>query len=306
MTPTTAPSLSIVLTTYEWPAALDRALRALSEQSDDDFEIVVAEDASGDATRTVVERWQQRLGPRLRHAWQHDEGYRRARVLNLGALTARAEYILFLDGDGLVRTQCLAAVRRAALPGWFLASKRLNLSEQFSRRVLEDGTPIWRWTALRWLLSAPSELVSGQRESARPGVLLPVRDRRRPWRPRQPEFSPPYDAYGFFFGVARSDLERVNGFDMRFERWGGEDVDLAVRLRRSGLRCGWPGARATVIHLWHPVKKGRETSNTPLLDETRYSDRVEAAVGLRELSAELVAQERANRDGSSSSSSDPV
>ena len=307
MTDTAAPSLSVVVTTYEWPAALDRVLHALSEQSEDDFEIVVADDGSGEATRTLVERWQQRVSPRLRHAWQHDEGYRRARVLNLGALTARGDYILFLDGDGLVRTGCLAIVRRAAaLPGWFLASKRLNLSEQLSRRVLVDGTPVWRWTALRWFLTAPSELVSGQRESRRPGVLLPVRDRRRPWRPQQPEFSPPYDGYGFFFGVARSDLERVNGFDMRFEAWGEEDVDLAVRLRRSGVRCGWPGAQATVLHLWHPERKGRESSNAPLLDETRRSDRIEAVVGLRELAAELAAQETAKRVTSSSSSCEPV
>jgi glycosyltransferase involved in cell wall biosynthesis len=299
-------TLSVVVATYEWPGALDHVLYSLSEQSDDDFEIVVADDGSGEATRAVVEHWQERLGDRLRHSWQPDEGYRRARALNLGALAARGDYILMLDGDGLVRTRCIEVVRRAALPGWFLASKRLNLGEEISRRVLEEGLPVWRWSALRWLVSSPSELVAAPRQSARPGLLLPIRDRRRPWRPRQGEFSPPYDGYGFFFGVARSDFERVNGFDTRFEGWGGEDVDLAVRLRRSGLRCGWPGARSTVLHLWHEAKKGREQSNTPLLDETRQSERVEAIEGLRELSAELAAHESANRVASSSSSSEPV
>jgi GT2 family glycosyltransferase len=226
--------------------------------------------------------------------------------LNLGALTARGRYLVFLDGDCLVRSGFVRALRRAALPGWFLASKRLNLSEDLSRRILEEDLGVWRWTVFRWLLSAPSELVTASRESARPGLLIPIRDRRRPWRPRQPDFSPPYDGYGFFFAVSRSDLERVNGFDMRLEGWGGEDVDMAVRLRRSGLRCGWPGAHATVLHLWHHERKGRERSNTPLLEETRQSDRIEAVVGLRELENELAAQESANRLSSSSSSSDPV
>jgi glycosyltransferase involved in cell wall biosynthesis len=291
----TEPQLTVVVATYEWPEALDCVLSSLFEQSDSDFEIVVADDGSGRATGVVVRGWQQRFGKRLRHVWQEEQGFRKARALNLAALAASGEYLLFLDGDGLVRSGCIAAARRALGPGWFLASKRLNLSERTSRRVLEEGVPAWRWTALRWVLSAPTELLTSPRESARPGLLVPVRDRRRPWRRRQPEFSPPYDGYGFFLGVAMSDFERVNGFDMRFEGWGGEDVDLAVRLRRAGLRCGWPGARATVLHLWHPERKGRERSNTPLLDETRRSDRIEAVVGLRELSAELDAQESANR-----------
>jgi hypothetical protein len=72
------------------------------------------------------------------------------------------------------------------------------------------------------------------------------------------------------------------------------------------LRCGWPGPRATVLHLWHDERKGRESSNTLLLDETKQSDRIEAIVGLRELSAELAGQETAKRVTSSSSSSEPV
>jgi glycosyltransferase involved in cell wall biosynthesis len=299
-------SLSVVVTTYEWPAALDRVLQSLADQTDPDFDVVVADDGSGPATEAVVDDWQQHFGKRLQRARQPDAGYRRARILDLAALAAAGEYILFLDGDGLVRTRCVEAVRRAALPGWFLASKRLNLGPGISGRVLDDGLPLWRWSALRWLVSAPSELVSAPRQSARPGLLLPLRDRRRPWRPRQPDFSPPYDGYGFFLGVARGDLERVNGFDARFEGWGGEDVDVAVRLRRSGLRCGWPGASATVLHLWHETKKGRERSNTPLLDETRASERIEAVVGLRELAGEYADQVTANRVASSSSSSDPV
>jgi GT2 family glycosyltransferase len=115
-------------------------------------------------------------------------------------------------------------------------------------------------------------------------VLLPLRDRRLPWQ-HERDFVPPYDAYGFFFGVSRKDFERANGFDMRFEGWGGEDVDLAARLRRDGLTCRWPGPAATVIHLWHPPRKG--DSNADLLAETRAGSHVRAKSGLRELEAEL-------------------
>jgi GT2 family glycosyltransferase len=145
---------------------------------------------------------------------------------------------------------------------------------------------------MRWMLRAPTELVSSEREAGRLGVLVPVRDRRRPWRPRQREFIPPYDAYGFFLGLSRRDLEGVNGFDMRYRAWGGEDRDLVWRLRRTGLRCGWPGPAATVLHLWHTPRKGSMPSNAALRLETQSSSRFVALEGLHELSVELGAPAR--------------
>jgi glycosyltransferase involved in cell wall biosynthesis len=292
--------VSVVVVTYEWPEALDLVLEALSEQRDEAFEVIVADDGSGPETAAVVERRRETYPVRLDYVRQEDEGWRQARNRNQGALLARGDFLVFLDGDCLVRRDFLAAIRRAALPGWFLASKRLHLSESLTRRVLGQHIPVWRWSAARWLLHTPRELFTSHREAASPGVLLPLRDRRRPWRPEQPEFTPPFDAYGFFFGVSRDDFEHANGFDMRFVNWGGEDEDLAARLRRRGLRCGWPGPTATLLHLWHPVKKGTMPSNTPLVRETKASTHVEAFEGLGEL-----AQESANRVGASSSSSEP-
>jgi glycosyltransferase involved in cell wall biosynthesis len=287
MSTSSSPSLSVIVVTYEWPEALDVVLRALFEQPDPAFEVIVADDGSGPETASVAHRWQETLGDRLHYVRQPDEGWRQARNRNLGALRARGDYLVFLDGDCLVRRGFVEAVRRAALPGWFLASKRLHLSPELSKRVLEEKLPVWQWSVARWLLHAPRELVMSHREAGSPGVLLPLRDRRRPWRQGQPEFSPPYEAYGFFFGVARSDFEQANGFDMRFVGWGGEDEDLAARLRRIGLKCGWPGPRATLLHLWHPAKKGTMRSNAPLVEETKASSQVEAFAGLRELAAEI-------------------
>jgi GT2 family glycosyltransferase len=278
--------ISVVVSTYEWPEALDVVLASLADQDEPRVEVVVADDGSGPGTEAVVGRWRQAFPSGLLHAWQPNDGYRRARVLNEGARIASGSRLLFLDGDCLARRGLLRAVRRAALPGWFLSSKRLSLGERLSRRVLEEHVPVWRWSALRWFLRAPRELISAPREAARPGLLLPIRDRRRPWRPRQAEFFPPYEAYGFFFAVARADFERVNGFDMRYEGWGGEDKDLAARLRRSGLRCGWAGPATTMLHLWHPTRKGMSSENAELLRSAQDGRHTEAVQGARELASE--------------------
>jgi glycosyltransferase involved in cell wall biosynthesis len=270
--------LSVVVLTYEWPEALDVVLRALSEQTDAEFEIVVADDGSGPRTAATVESWRAAcFGDRLRHAWQPDSGFRRARVSNLGALAASGDHLVFIDGDSLPRLDFVRTIGGALLPGWFLAGKRISLDAALSRSVLDDRLPVWRWSALTWLLRAPQAV-------RRPGLLVPLRDRRRPWRPDQSEFVPPYNGYGFLFAISREDFENANGFDMRFTGWGQEDEDIAARLRHMGLRCGWAGPRSTLIHLWHQPRTDRARPNQVILDDTRATRRERAADGLEELS----------------------
>ena len=97
-----------------------------------------------------------------------------------------------------------------------------------------------------------------------------------------PEFVPHRDAY-CCIGVSASDFAAVNGYEMRYEGWGEEDVDLALRLRNLGLRAGHAGPQATVFHLWHASRADPRHPNHALLHETRSSGRVEALAGLREL-----------------------
>jgi glycosyltransferase involved in cell wall biosynthesis len=270
--------ISVILATYERADALDIVLSAFAEQRDDQFEIVIADDGSGNEIRRVVEKWRPHL--EIEHVWQPKEGFRKARALDLAALAARGDYFAFLDADCVPRRGLVHALRRATLPGWFLTTKRVMLREKFSLRVVERRIPIWRWSAAEWLLRAP-------RQVGRPGYLVPARDRRRPWRAEQPEFVPPVAAYTLL-GVHRKDFERVNGYDARCRRsTDGEDQDLAIRLRRIGLRCGWPGPAATVLHLWHSERADRADRRDRLFLETEASSRVEAVVGLRELAAHV-------------------
>jgi glycosyltransferase involved in cell wall biosynthesis len=266
--------ISVVLATYEHADSLELVLNAFAEQKGEGFEVVIADDGSGKEVANVVDRWRGRL--EINHVWQPNDGFRKARALDLAALAARGDYLAFLDADCVPLRGFLDAVRRAALPGWFLTTKRVMLKPEFSRRIVAQRTPIWRWSAAHWLLRAP-------RQVGRPGLLVAARDRRRPWRPEQPEFVPPVAAYTLI-AVAREDFARVNGYDARCTRsTDGEDQDLAIRLRRSGLRCGWPGPAATVLHLWHPERLDRADRRDRLFRETQASSRVEAVVGLREL-----------------------
>jgi glycosyltransferase involved in cell wall biosynthesis len=266
--------LAIVVSTYEWPEALDAALRAFAEQSDTRFTLVVADDGSGPDTKTLVERWRSSFGERLVHVWQPDEGFRLARVLNLGSLAVDADYLAFMHGESIPRRQFVRAIRSCMAPGWFVAGRRVDLSEELTARVLAHQLTVHRWGMTEWLRS---------RSQVGSLAALTRRDRRRVGARGVPEFIPHNRSYGYLLGVDRRDFERVNGYDTRFEGWGEEDVDIAVRLRRIGLRCGHAGPDGTLIHLSHESDVPVERPNWYLLQATEQSNRIEAIEGLREL-----------------------
>lgn len=269
--------LSVVVSTFEWPQALDAVLRALFVQSDPDFDVVVADDGSGRETAALIERWQEGFGDRLTHSWHEDEGFRAARARNLGARASAARQLVFLDGDCVPRRDFVRAARAGALPGWYGVGRRLLLSPELTQQVLDQELPVHHWSTARWL----------PKRRNRTGIaVLTPRDRRKVGRRGVPEFVPDNNAYSPLV-VTAADFESVNGYDMRYEGWGEEDVDLAVRLGRLGLRCGHLGSSGTVLHLWHRSRVAAERPNWWLLQETKRGDALEAVEGLRELEREL-------------------
>jgi len=272
--PAGSPRLAIIVSTYEWPAALNAVLRAFAEQSDSTFTLVVADDGSGPETTAVVDVWRSRFGERLIHVWQPDEGFRLARVLNLGSLAVEADYLAFMHGESIPRHHFVRAIRSCIQPGWFIAGRRVDASAVLTERILAKQLPVHRWGLLAWLR---------WRRHVGSLLVLTRRDRRRVGARGFPEFVPHDRTYGYLLGVDRRDFDRVNGYDMRFEGWGEEDVDIAVRLRRLGLRCGHAGPDGTLIHLSHESDVPVERENWYLLQATERSDRTEAIAGVREL-----------------------
>jgi hypothetical protein len=75
------------------------------------------------------------------------------------------------------------------------------------------------------------------------------------------------------FALARSEFERINGFDENFLGWGCEDDDFGRRLRSGGIYTVSVLNRTCVYHLWHPPAPTRprawkEGGNVPYLQRS--------------------------------------
>ena len=100
--------ISIIVSTYNREDALDVVLRALSRQSDRNFEVIVADDGSGPATARIVREWASRTKLPIKHVWHDDRGFRLSDIRNRGIRASAGAYVLFLDGDCIARTNFVA------------------------------------------------------------------------------------------------------------------------------------------------------------------------------------------------------
>ena len=137
-------SIGLIISTYEWPEALDLVLSSVAGQSHRPAEVIVADDGSGAATASVVKKWGERAPFPIVHAWQEDRGFRLARARNLAIRKSTADYLIILDGDEVLHRHFVRDHQRALRPGQVLRGSRAVLSAERSAKALASGrVPRW-------------------------------------------------------------------------------------------------------------------------------------------------------------------
>ncbi|MFQ5529342.1 MAG: glycosyltransferase family 2 protein [Gemmatimonadota bacterium] len=263
------PQIGVIVSAYERPQALAMVLASLCEQTYRRFEIVVADDGSGQSTRRLVEQVAAEGRVRLRHVWHEDLGFRLAAIRNRAIAVLETDYLLFMDGDCLVRSNFLARHARLAERGRFVRGSRVHLGRELTAEALDTGLDVHQWSTLRWL----GQRLSGRVDRFTPLVSLPLGGLRK-MSPRKWDGSK-----GCNLAVWRDDAIAVNGFDESYQGWGSEDNDFVVRLIRLGVYRKDGRCAAPVLHLWHPERQ-REQDNLVRFERRLRSNESWAERGL--------------------------
>ena len=280
-----ADLVSVIVATYNREDALDAALRALAHQTDRNFEIVVADDGSRSDTARVVEGWATRLLVPIKHVWHEHRGFRGGEIRNRGIRASAGKLCIFLDGDCLVGADFVAVHRRLHEPGWFVTGNRILLSRALTAAVLAKGLAAETWSFAALL----HERLRGGVNRLLPTLHLPLGPLRKLQHGRW------QGAQTCNLAVARSDLDRIDGFDCAYTGWGLEDSDLVVRLLHAGVRRKDGRFATGVLHLWHPQNdRSHLPDNRTRLDEVMSGTRVRALRGLSCLGADDETRTREN------------
>jgi glycosyltransferase involved in cell wall biosynthesis len=259
--------ISLIITTYNRPDSLKAVLSALNAQNQRDFEVLIADDGSTDDTRLMLHHFEADFP--LHHVWQHDQGFRAARIRNRALRQAQGDYIIFIDGDCIPRRDFIARHCALAEKNCFVSGQRILCQPAFTEHVLHQHIPLWQWSLWQWLRAYQR----GHINRLLPLLALPD----GAWRQRA-SVQHWRGVKTCNLGVWHSALSAINGFDEAYQGWGHEDADLAVRLLHAGQQRKDGRFSVAVFHLWHPeAPRTHEADNIQRLHEALAQKRTHRA-----------------------------
>ena len=250
--------ISVIVSTYNRPDALEACIKSLLQQTDQNFEILIADDGSTEDTQHVISAYSAGSPVPITHVYQPDCGFQLSRIRNKAVAKSKGNYLIFIDGDCMVRLNFVAKHRQLATPNHFVAGNRVLLTQAFTEEVLVNQQPLY----LKKLPFFIGLRLGKKINRLSPIVSLPLGFLRylqpHNWR----------KAVGCNTAMWKNDFIRANGYDELFEGWGFEDSDLVIRLIHAGIKRKEGRFAVPVLHLWHSQNdKSKQDSNYQRLME---------------------------------------
>jgi glycosyltransferase involved in cell wall biosynthesis len=255
-----APKISLIISTYESPAPLEKVLQGMTAQTQRPHEILIADDGSGPATRALIESWTARLG--LRHVWHEDKGFRKTIILNRAVAAATGDYVVLLDGDCVPHRDFIRDHAALAEKDFWVQGRRCFVKEKWVPDFNIGQTSVAQWSL--------QGRVTGLAKAFR--LPFPIVRRNQEHR----------GIIGCNMGFWREDLVAVNGFDEAYQGWGiGEDSDLGARLYHLGRVRKFVYGWSVIYHLNHPqLPKAHVPASLERLSQTIASGKIRCELGL--------------------------
>jgi len=224
---------SLIITTYNWPEALELSILSVFEQSKLPDEIIIADDGSTDETKNLVEKLSKKSPIPLIHSWQDDRGFRASRSRNLAIARSKNNYIILIDGDMILHKNFVNDHISNSKDGCFIQGSRVIITKKKSKKVLLS-----------------KQLTFCFLEKGLKNRLNAIHN----------------NIFKFFFktytksheGIKtcnisffKNDCINVNGFNEEFIGWGREDSEYVERLYNSGIQRKNIKFNCVAYHIWH-------------------------------------------------------
>ncbi|WP_343703844.1 glycosyltransferase family 2 protein [Chitinophaga sp.] len=245
-------SVGILVSTYNWPQALEVIFKSIMQQTHQPDEILIADDGSGAETAALIERYRSIFNIPLKHAWQEDAGFRKSTILNKAIKLAEADYIIEIDGDIVLHPAFIEDHVRHARRGIFVQGARTMISEHKTREILATGQPD---------INFFSSGISNRFNSVHlPSLSFLIRANSRSSE----------NIKGCNLAFWKDDFIAINGYNNLFHGWGSEDYEFAARLINTGVLKRRLKLAAVCYHLHHSCNSREQEQ----VNQRRYSEAV--------------------------------
>lgn len=261
-------AVSLVVSYYKNIPNLELILQGLSKQSVKNFEVIIAEDDANIETKIYLNSIKTKYLFPIIHLHQNEDlGFRKNKMLNKAIHKAQYNLMVFIDGDCIPHRHFIKNYLKVNAKNAILSGRRIMLSEKISQAM---------WSAKKLVnLNFINLLISGSQKNKEgfyfPWFKLSLKKR---------------GLLGCNWGVLKSNLETVNGFDEDYTSPGvGEDVDIEWRLKAHGLEMKSMKNKAIVYHLYHKrsYTEDKVAENYQKMALKKEKDQITCLKGLRKL-----------------------
>ncbi len=230
------PSISLLISTYNWHQALELVLLSVKKQNVLPDEILIADDGSTDETKTLITSFQKELPIPIHHFWHEDHGFRKSIILNKAIANSNSDYIIQIDGDCIlhrcfIQDHSVFATKNTYLFGSRVTIKKNHLTTLFKNKKIT--------------FHLFSKGIKKRTRTLHIPILSKLYGKTN-------ELSHKFRGCNVSFW--KEDIIAVNGYNEDFTGWGREDSEIIVRLMNNGILGRRLRYRGIVYHIFHNEK----------------------------------------------------
>lgn len=241
---------SIIIAYYKRIPFLDLILQSIALQSEQSFEVIIAEDDNDVATLEFLDGQRKKYNFPIEHVSHENTGFRKNRILNKAIVQAKTDYIIFIDGDCVLHKHFVKETLKNRSEKTALFGRRLMLSEKLTNLSLKENT--LKHLSLLNFISTKCKILEA-------GLYLPFISTKKD-----------YGILGCHWSAYKEDLLAINGYDEDYILAGiGEDVDIEWRMKESGIKFKSLKFKAIQYHLHHALNYTTDAENIEFLKEKK-------------------------------------
>jgi glycosyltransferase involved in cell wall biosynthesis len=242
--------VSVIITTYNSEEWLSKVLEGYCQQTENDFEVVVADDGSTSKTKDVIDSFQSKFKFPIVHVWQEDNGFQKCKILNKAILKTNSDYLLFTDGDCIPRKDFVQQHLKFQEKGYFLSGGYFKLPMETSKTISFEDIKLQNCFSTSWLI----------KKGVKKSFKLTKLTHNKFFAIFMNWITPTKKTFnGHNTSCFKNDLIAVNGFNEEMQ-YGGLDREVGERLFNFGILAKQIRYQAICLHLDH--KRGYATKET--------------------------------------------
>ncbi len=265
---------SLIISVYNNITALKTVLDSLSYQTATDFEVIISEDGENDNMRSFVQ--EHKSSYPILHLTQPDNGWMKNQALNNSIRQAKADWLIFIDGDCVLHPRFIEMHLRYANKKYVLAGKRVKLNEKASNELIANPSEVQRMNAklFPFLLNKKESSFVEEGFFISPDCILGFIPKLRKLNHLK----------GCNMSFSKEAIYAINGFDEDYILPAvGEDYDLSWRFEAAGYKHFSIRNLAVQYHLYHKENWTSQEENLRIYNEKKNRNEYICKNGIKKL-----------------------